>query len=293
MRMPPRPKPSATSPRAWPRRRVPWGAFFQEGVGAVREMSAAKRAHAEARGQLEALERSIADAEEELAHRREVAANYPRHHRRPDGEAEDGPKPPPRPRRAQQQATAKQVDALKDQLKRMKDDDAQTEKRLKAAVDSAEAQEASAREQGARLQRRLDDAKRNLENTQTERTQGVSAAQSAVDTASARLASLRDEFRRDPAQPLGQPRRLQRPLAGARGRDLERRRRAAPAHRPTCPASPPSWTPPSRRPRRPSRRTRSPSTPPRRRSARRPSPPTTPATPTRPLRRRRRSASAR
>ena len=180
------------------------GAFFQEGVGAVREMSAARRAHAEAREQLESLDRTISDAEAELAHRRDVAANYQtiiadETARRQAAEtARDQA-------RAQQEATAKQIDALKDQLKRMKEDDAQTEKRLKAAVDSAEAQEASAREQGARLQRRLDDAKKNLDRAQTEQTSGVAAAQAAVDSASSRLEALRQEYAEIQRNPSANP----------------------------------------------------------------------------------------
>ena len=50
--------------------------FFSEGAGAVRAMSAAKRAHAEAREHLEGLEKTIADEEDELTHRRDIAERY-------------------------------------------------------------------------------------------------------------------------------------------------------------------------------------------------------------------------
>ena len=76
----------------------------------------------------------------------------------------------------------------------MKDADSQTEKRLKAALDAAEAREASSRENGARLQRRLDDAKRNLEKAEEDQKNGVAAAEAAVESAESRLAMLHDEY---------------------------------------------------------------------------------------------------
>lgn len=167
-------------------------AFFAEGVDAVREVGAARRAHAEAREQLQTLERTISDAEEELAHRRDVAERYDEiisqeTERKTEAERAAAAA------KAEQEAIGERIIALKDQLEQMKESDARVEKRLKAALDSAEAQENSAREQGARLQRRLDDAKRTLKRAETEHANGIAAAKKAIDSSTTRLATLREE----------------------------------------------------------------------------------------------------
>lgn len=169
------------------------GSFFSEGAAAVREMSAARKAHAEAREQLEQLDATIADEEAELAHRREVAANY---HAIISSETarRDGATKAEQAAEAEQARIQGEIDALKERLQQMKDADSQTEKRLKAALDAAEAREASSRENGARLQRRLDDAKRNLEKAEEDQKNGVAAAQAAVESAESRLAMLHDEY---------------------------------------------------------------------------------------------------
>ena len=167
-------------------------AFFAEGVDAVREVGAARRAHAEAREQLQTLERTISDAEEELAHRRDVAERYEEiisQETARKTEAEGAAAAA----KAEQESIGERIIALKDQLEQMKESDARVEKRLKAALDSAEAQENSAREQGARLQRRLDDAKRTLKRAETEHANGIAAAKKAIDSSTTRLATLREE----------------------------------------------------------------------------------------------------
>lgn len=168
------------------------GSFFTTGAAAMNEMRSARKAHAEARDQLEALDNTIANEEAELAHRREVEGNYAQiiadQTARRNAAAEAGSAAVQEQNRLQQQ-----IDVLKEQLQQMKDADAQTDKRLKAALDAAEAREASARENGARLQRRLDDAKKNLEKAEREQTDGVAAAQAAVQSADARLKMLKEE----------------------------------------------------------------------------------------------------
>ena len=52
------------------------GTFFTQGASAMREMSAARRAHAAARDELEAIGDAIEDEQAELAHRQDVAARY-------------------------------------------------------------------------------------------------------------------------------------------------------------------------------------------------------------------------
>lgn len=185
------PVPTEEVPGASPVEAV--GSFFSEGAAAVREMSAARKAHAEAREQLEQLDATIADEEAELAHRREVAANY---HAIISSETarRDGATKAEQAAEVEQARIQGEVDALKERLQQMKDADSQTEKRLKAALDAAEAREASSRENGARLQRRLDDAKRNLEKAEEDQKNGVAAAQAAVESAESRLAMLHDEY---------------------------------------------------------------------------------------------------
>lgn len=185
------PVPTEEAPGASPVEAV--GSFFSEGAAAVREMSAARKAHAEAREQLEQLDATIADEEAELAHRREVAANY---HVIISSETarRDGATKAEQAAEVEQARIQGEIDALKERLQQMKDADSQTEKRLKAALDAAEAREASSRENGARLQRRLDDAKRNLEKAEEDQKNGVAAAQAAVESAESRLAMLHDEY---------------------------------------------------------------------------------------------------
>lgn len=185
------PVPTEEAPGASPVEAV--GSFFSEGAAAVREMSAARKAHAEAREQLEQLDATIADEEAELAHRREVAANY---HAIISSETarRDGATKAEQAAEVEQARIQGEIDALKERLQQMKDADSQTEKRLKAALDAAEAREASSRENGARLQRRLDDAKRNLEKAEEDQKNGVTAAQAAVESAESRLAMLHDEY---------------------------------------------------------------------------------------------------
>lgn len=185
------PVPTEEAPGASPVEAV--GSFFSEGAAAVREMSAARKAHAEAREQLEQLDATIADEEAELAHRREVAANY---HAIISSETarRDGATKAEQAAEVEQARIQGEIDALKERLQQMKDADSQTEKRLKAALDAAEAREASSRENGARLQRRLDDAKRNLEKAEEDQKNGVAAAQAAVESAESRFAMLHDEY---------------------------------------------------------------------------------------------------
>ena len=169
------------------------GAFFSEGAAAVREMSAARKAHAEARDHLKLLEKTISEQENELAHRQDIASRYTEIITEQQAllvaanEAKSA---------AQEQQTQIQqhIDALKEQLQQMKDADAQTEKRLKSALEAAEAQEASARESGARLQRRLDDATAALEQARKDHDDGIAAAREAIESTQAHLEALREEY---------------------------------------------------------------------------------------------------
>lgn len=169
------------------------GAFITEGVGAVRQVSAAKRAHASAREELEQLEQTILEQQDELAHRRDIEERYSQIIEEESARQDQAILNIAQAKAAQDSIRAA-VDALKEKLAAVREADAQTEKRLKAAVDAAEGKEASSRESGTRLQRRLDDAKKSLEKAETEREVAIDTAQRAIDTAAARLATLREEF---------------------------------------------------------------------------------------------------
>lgn len=169
------------------------GAFITEGVGAVRQVSAAKRAHASAREELEQLEQTILEQQDELAHRRDIEGRYSQIIEEESARQDQAILNIAQAKAAQDSIRAA-VDALKEKLAAVREADAQTEKRLKAAVDAAEGKEASSRESGTRLQRRLDDAKKSLEKAETEREVAIDTAQRAIDTAAARLATLREEF---------------------------------------------------------------------------------------------------
>lgn len=170
------------------------GSFISEGVGAVREVNAAKRAHASAREHLDYLQRTIEDQQEELAHRRDIISRY---ELIMDEQTSRQDEAHTRVATAQQQqdAARARIEELKEQLQRMRDDDTQVEKRLKAAVESAEARESSSREAGARMQRRLDDAKRALQVALSEEETAIAAAEHAVKSAAARLDALNEEKR--------------------------------------------------------------------------------------------------
>ncbi|WP_270242605.1 hypothetical protein [Collinsella tanakaei] len=169
------------------------GAFITEGVGAVRQVSAAKRAHASAREELEQLEQTILEQQDELAHRRDIEERYNQIIEEESARQDQAILNIAQAKAAQDSIRAA-ADALKEKLAAVREADAQTEKRLKAAVDAAEGKEASSRESGTRLQRRLDDAKKSLEKAKTEREVAIDTAQRAIDTAAARLATLREEF---------------------------------------------------------------------------------------------------
>lgn len=169
------------------------GSMLSQGMGAVREVSAARRAHSEARDHLDELSQVIEENEDELTHRRDVEANYAQI------VAEQSARQASclesvRAAVAAQQAIAKTIDDLKQSLSAMKDADKATEKRLKSALDAAESQEASAREGANRLVRRVTDAQRGLESAKADRETNLAAARKAVESAQARLNALREEF---------------------------------------------------------------------------------------------------
>ena len=162
------------------------GTFIAQGASAMREMNAAKKALADARAHLAELEQRIADQAEELETRQDIAGRY-------DQIVADQRQAIAT---AQKTAAAAEIDRdahaakateLKGQFEQMKTEDDATELRLKAALDAVEAREASSRETGNRLVRRLEDSKRIRDKVKAERDAGIAAAQQTVDATRAQL----------------------------------------------------------------------------------------------------------
>ena len=180
------------------------GTFIAQGASAMREMNAAKKALADARAHLAELEQRIADQAEELETRQDIAGRYNQivANQRQAIAA------------AQKTAAAAEIDhdahaakaaELKAQLEQMKEEDDAAERRLKAALDAVEAREASSRETGNRLVRRLEDSKRIRDKVQAERDAGIAAAQQTVDATRAQLETLRREYAELQRNPSANP----------------------------------------------------------------------------------------
>ena len=180
------------------------GTFIAQGASAMREMNAAKKALADARAHLAELEQRIADQAEELETRQDIAGRYEQivaDQRQAIATA-------------QKTAAAAEIDRdvhaskvaeIKGQLEQMKTEDDATELRLKAALDAVEAREASSRETGNRLVRRLEDSKRIRDKVQAERDAGIAAAQQTVDATRAQLETLRHEYAELQRNPSANP----------------------------------------------------------------------------------------
>ncbi len=180
------------------------GTFIAQGASAMREMNAAKKALADARAHLAELEQRIADQGEELETRQDIAGRYNQIVAEQRQTIDT----------AQKAAAAAEIDRdthaakateLKAQLVQIKEEDDATERRLKAALDAVEAREASSRETGNRLVRRLEDSKRIRDKVQAERDAGVAAAQQTVDATRAQLETLRHEYAELQRNPSANP----------------------------------------------------------------------------------------
>ena len=180
------------------------GTFIAQGASAMREMNAAKKALADARAHLAELEQRIANQAEELETRQDIAGRY-------DQIVADQRQAIAT---AQKTAAAAEIDRdahaskateLKGQLEQMKTEDDATELRLKAALDAVEAREASSRETGNRLVRRLEDSKRIRDKVKAERDAGIAAAQQTVDATRAQLETLRHEYAELQRNPSANP----------------------------------------------------------------------------------------
>ena len=180
------------------------GAFIAQGASAMREMNAAKKALADARAHLAELEQRIADQGEELKTRQDIAGRYDQIVAEQRQTIDTAQKAAAAAEIGRDTHAAKATE-LKAQLEQMKEEDDATERRLKAALDAVEAREASSRETGNRLVRRLEDSKRIRDKVQAERDAGVAAAQQTVDATRAQLETLRREYAELQRNPSANP----------------------------------------------------------------------------------------
>ena len=180
------------------------GAFIAQGASAMREMNAAKKALADARDHLAELEQRIADQGEELETRQDIAGRYDQIVAEQRQTIETAQKAAAAAEIGRDTHAAKATE-LKAQLEQIKEEDDATELRLKAALDAVEAREASSRETGNRLVRRLEDSKRIRDKVQAERDAGVAAAQQTVDATRAQLETLRREYAELQRNPSANP----------------------------------------------------------------------------------------
>ena len=180
------------------------GSFIAQGASAMREMNAAKKALADARAHLAELEQRIADQAEELETRQDIADRYGQivaDQRQAIAAAQKTVAAA----EIDRDAHAAKATELKGQLEQMKAEDDAAELRLKAALDAVEAREASSRETGNRLVRRLEDSKRIRDKVQAERDAGIAAAQQTVDATRAQLETLRREYAELQRNPSANP----------------------------------------------------------------------------------------
>ena len=180
------------------------GAFIAQGASAMREMNAAKKALADARAHLAELEQRIADQGEELKTRQDIAGRYDQIVAEQRQTIDTAQKAAAAAEIGRDTHAAKATE-LKAQLEQMKEEDDATERRLKAALDAVEAREASSRETGNRLVRRLEDSERIRDKVQAERDAGVAAAQQTVDATRAQLETLRREYAELQRNPSANP----------------------------------------------------------------------------------------
>lgn len=180
------------------------GTFIAQGASAMREMNAAKKALADARAHLAELEQRIADQGEELETRQDIAGRYDQIVAEQRQTIDTAQKAAAAAEIGRDTHDAKATE-LKAQLEQIKEEDDATERRLKAALDAVEAREASSRETGNRLVRRLEDSKRIRDKVQAERDAGVAAAQQTVDATRAQLETLRREYAELQRNPSANP----------------------------------------------------------------------------------------
>lgn len=176
-------------------------ATVTEGVSAMRELSAARRAHATAFKELESLERDATQLEQQLEHRREVEDNYEEIVKLQTQETEDAA-------RALEQARVRrvslesQLEGKKNELTRLKDANEQKVAPSRKLMEQAKGALTKAERAQAEALRALKGAQAQANEAQANRDSKLQAAKRSADSASAKLARQQDqlaEMRRDPS----------------------------------------------------------------------------------------------
>lgn len=176
-------------------------ATVTEGVSAMRELSAARRAHATAFKELESLERDATQLEQQLEHRREVEDNYEQIVKLQTRETEDAA-------RALEQARVRrvslesQLEGKKNELTRLKDANEQKVAPSRKLMEQAKGALTKAERAQAEALRALKGAQAQANEAQANRDSKLQAAKRSADSASAKLARQQDqlaEMRRDPS----------------------------------------------------------------------------------------------
>ena len=176
-------------------------ASVTEGVSAVRELSAARRAHATAFKELETLERDTKRLAEQLEHRRDVESNYERIVEVQTAEIEDAGRALERAR-VRRANLESQLEGKNNELKRLKEANSQKMAPSRKLMEQAKDALAKAERAQAEARRALKNAQAQADEATASRDSKLQAAKRAADTASAKLARQQDqltEMRRNPS----------------------------------------------------------------------------------------------
>lgn len=176
-------------------------ATVTEGVSAMRELSAARRAHATAFKELESLERDATQLEQQLEHRREVEDNYEQIVELQTQETEDAARTLEQAR-VRRVSLESQLEGKKNELTRLKDANEQKVAPSRKLMEQAKGALTKAERAQAEALRALKGAQAQANEAQANRDSKLQAAKRSADSASAKLARQQDqlaEMRRDPS----------------------------------------------------------------------------------------------
>ena len=171
------------------------------GYSAIREVSRARRAHADAREKLEELEAAIASSEQELEHRREVERDYDAIIELQTKELGDAGGELAEATDALSELAATR-DGLVGKLKELKADNEQRLRPYRDLMEAAKGALDDARGAHGEAKRALRTAQGQLDTASNARDTRLASANRAVDGASARLQRLQDQLaqmKRDPS----------------------------------------------------------------------------------------------
>lgn len=172
-----------------------------EGVSAMRELSAARRAHATAFKELETLERGAKELAEQLEHRRDVEENYECIVEVQTAEIEGAARALER-ERVRRATLESQLEGKTNELKRLRDANDQKVAPSRKLMEQAKDALSKAERAQAEARRALKVAQTQADEATASRDSKLQAAKRMADAASAKLARQQDqltEMRRDPS----------------------------------------------------------------------------------------------